>query len=131
MTKVPPPDAGLPDGSLKVTITYLEMSTPPAQRSGFVPQRKLALLRAEAMPVHFYRYLYHQVGEPWLWYERRDLDDDALAAIIQDERVEIYVLYVGGVPAGFAELDRRRKGEIQLAYLGLLPEFIGQASGAT
>jgi GNAT superfamily N-acetyltransferase len=34
-----------------------------------------------------------------------------------------------GVPAGFAELDRRTKGEIELVQFGLLPEFIGQGLG--
>ncbi len=118
-----------PSDKLTVTITYLEMRKAPPPRSGFVPRRKLALLRAEAMPVHFYRYLYERIGEPWLWYERRMLADEALQQIIQDEKVEIYVLYVGGVPAGFAELDRRRDDEIELAYLGLMPEFIGQGLG--
>ena len=34
-----------------------------------------------------------------------------------------------GVPAGFAELDRRIEGEIELAQFGLMPEFIGQGLG--
>ncbi len=35
----------------------------------------------------------------------------------------------GGVPAGFAELDRRIEGEIELVQFGLMPEFIGQGLG--
>lgn len=60
----------------------------------------------------------------------RALDDAALEAIIHDPKVEIYVLYAAGVPAGYAELDLRRKPDIELAYLGLIPEFIGQGLGA-
>jgi GNAT superfamily N-acetyltransferase len=37
---------------------------------------------------------------------------------------------VGGVPAGYAELDCRHSGEIELAYFGLIPEFIGRGLGA-
>jgi GNAT superfamily N-acetyltransferase len=57
------------------------------------------------------------------------MDDDALAALIGDPAVDIYVLYQGGEPAGFAELDRRQRGEIELAYLGLRPDFIGHGLG--
>ena len=34
-----------------------------------------------------------------------------------------------GVPAGFAELDRRIEGEIELVQFGLMPQFIGQGLG--
>jgi GNAT superfamily N-acetyltransferase len=57
------------------------------------------------------------------------MDDATLSAIIRDDRVEIYVLYVDGVPAGFAELDRREAEEIELAYFGLMPDFVGRGLG--
>ena len=127
----PETDAG-PDaeGKLDVTITYLEMSERP---SAFTPHpppgQRAALMRAEAPTVSFYRYLYDTVGEPWLWWERRALDDAALARIIQDSRIEIYVLYVDGVPAGFAELDRRHPPATEIKLLGLIPEFKGRGLG--
>ena len=127
MSHIPPPAA---NGKLAVVITYLEMLGKPSRFHTPKPLRKLALLHAETMPVHFYRYLYNTVGEPWLWYERRIMDDRALAAIIHDKRVELYVLYADGVPAGYAELDRRREDEIELAYFGLIPDFIGQGLGS-
>ena len=43
--------------------------------------------------------------------------------------MENHVLHVDGVPAGFAELDRRIEGEIELVQFGLVPEFIGQGLG--
>ncbi|UCH76180.1 MAG: GNAT family N-acetyltransferase [Rhodospirillales bacterium] len=90
---------------------------------------KIALLRAEKPTVGFYRYLYGAVGEPWRWYERNLLSDKALAAIIGDPSVEIYVLYCDGAPAGYAELDRRRDGEVELAYFGLIPDYFGRGLG--
>lgn len=125
----PPADApGVP--TLDCTITYLEMTERPAHLAVPPPRGvRIAFLHAHQPSVRFYRYLYDTVGEPWLWYERRAMDDETLRAIIQDEGVEIYVLYVEGVPAGFAELDRRTTGEIELAYFGLMPEFIGRRLG--
>jgi GNAT superfamily N-acetyltransferase len=118
------------DGRLDLTITYLEMTERPPHPHVVPPHRlKLSLLRAHQPTVGFYRFLYNSVGEPWLWYERRVMSDDDLARIIQDDRVEIYVLYVDGVPAGFAELDLRTPPNIELAYFGLMPDFIGRGLG--
>ena len=116
---------------LKVTTTYLEMHERPKSPSVHQPSigQPIALLRAEKPSVHFYRYLYNTVGEPWLWYERRELNDASLTEVIENPLVEIYVLYAGGAPAGYAELDRRVEGEIEVAYFGLLPEYTGRGLG--
>ncbi len=111
-------------------ITSLEMHSAPAHPALHPPASlKLALLRAENPSVEFYRYLYDVVGRDWNWVDRKRLSDDALAAIVGDERVEIYVPYVGGVPAGYAELDRRQAPDIELAYFGLAHDFIGLGLG--
>lgn len=117
-------------GTLDVVITYLEMTAPPVRPSLPRPAGKLALLRVEQPTVSFYRYLYNTVGERWFWYERRRMTDDALRAIVEDPKVEIYVLYVAGAPAGYIELDRRGGSDINIALFGLLPEFIGRGYGA-
>lgn len=119
----------VPRGKLEMVITYLEMLKPPQRRQLVHRGEKLALMRAEQPTVSFYRYLYNTVGGPWLWYERRLLEDDALKAIITDPEVEIYMLYLAGVPAGFAELDLRVDDEVELAYFGLVPDFIGRGLG--
>ncbi len=114
---------------IKSVITYLEMTARPTSPTPPRPAVKVALLRAEKPTVSFYRYLYETIGQDWLWWERRQLTDPQLKTIIEDDLVEIYVLYVAGVPAGFGELDRRRAKDIELAYFGLMPEFIGQSLG--
>ncbi|HTZ35445.1 MAG TPA: GNAT family N-acetyltransferase [Stellaceae bacterium] len=111
------------------TVTYLEMFERPAPRSAAPPHGKLALMRAEECSVAFYRYLYATVGTPWLWFERNALNDAALAALIGRAATEIFVLYAGGVPAGYFELDCSEAGQTELCYLGLVPDFIGRRLG--
>jgi GNAT superfamily N-acetyltransferase len=111
------------------TITYLEMLERPTGRRVPVPLDKLALMQAENCTVSFYRYLYNTVGEPWLWFERRLIDDGALAALIHRPTIEIFVLHVRGVPAGFFELDTGAPQETKLCYFGLIPHFIGRQLG--
>ena len=117
-------------GMLGVKITYLEMTERPRLPQVIHPAGiTVALLRAHRPPIAFYRFLYDTVGEPWLWYERRLLADEALEVIIHDDLVEVYVLYADGNPAGFAELDRRAANDIELAYFGIMPGHIGQGLG--
>ncbi|MGI9174602.1 MAG: GNAT family N-acetyltransferase [Rhodothermales bacterium] len=111
-----------------VSITYLEMNAPPSAPERATP-RGVTIMQAHAPTVTFYRFLYDTVGEPWQWKDRRLLDPDDLRAIIEHPDVEVHVLYFDGTPAGYAELDARKMPDVQLAYFGLMPEFIGRGLG--
>jgi ribosomal protein S18 acetylase RimI-like enzyme len=115
--------------ALEDVITYLEMLERPAGKRAPAPLDRLALMRAEDCTVSFYRHMYDTVGRPWLWFERRLVDDAALAALIAKPTIEIFVLYVRGVPAGFFELDTAAPRETKLCYFGLIPDFIGRRLG--
>jgi GNAT superfamily N-acetyltransferase len=87
------------------------------------------LLRAEHPSVAFYRFLYNSVGGDWRWWYRRQMNDAELAGILANARVEVFVLYVDGAPAGYFELDRRNEPTIDLAYFGLIPHCVGRGFG--
>lgn len=114
---------------LEDTVTYLEMLAKPAGQRVHPPHARLALMQAEQCTVSFYRYLYETVGTPWVWFERRLMSDAALAAELAKETTEVFVLYAGGVPAGYFELDAAAQNETRLAYFGLVPDFIGRRFG--
>ncbi|HAA91671.1 MAG TPA: N-acetyltransferase [Rhodospirillaceae bacterium] len=121
---------------LDVTVTYLDMTARPTRppRPAPILDVPTMILKAEQPTVAFYRHLYAAVGLPWLWFERAEMKDAALQMVLEDENIDIYVLYVGGVPAGFAEFDARRppnarEGDLHLAYFGLVSEFIGRGLG--
>jgi GNAT superfamily N-acetyltransferase len=115
--------------SVETRVTYLEMTAPPARPARPAPRSDLEIRLAQRPTVSFYRYLYAAVGEPWTWTVRRCLSDVELHAILSDPKVEVNVLWVGGVPGGYVELDRRSPPDIEVAYFGLMPEFIGQGLG--
>lgn len=111
-----------------VTVYYLEMLSPPRR---FVPAPcdGLSILHVQSPTVAEYRDLYNAVGGDFHWLSRRKLSDGELAAVIQHPLNELHVLHVAGTPAGFAELDRRQPGEIELVQFGLTREFIGRGLG--
>lgn len=117
--------------TIDVTITFLAMDAPPTSLPPPAPAVAHAIMRANNPTVSFYRYLYHTIGEDYLWWERRALSDDELRTIITSDAVEVFVFYVDGVPAGYFEIvTDTKKDEVDIGYFGLLPEFVGRRLGA-
>lgn len=114
---------------IPTVVTFLEMRAKPTNIVAPLPKDKIAILRAETPAVHFYRYLYDAIGRDYYWVDRKKLDDAALETIIRHPRVELYVLYCNGSPAGMGELDFRSEGICNLAYFGLMPEAVGRGLG--
>jgi GNAT superfamily N-acetyltransferase len=118
---------------IDITITKLQMAQRPTTMRPPLPHGhengRSVLLRARKPALHFYRYLYETVGRAYHWVDRRRMTDEALAAIVQDDEVHIYVLYVDGGPAGYFELDFREPPDAELAYFGLFPNHIGKGLG--
>ena len=69
------------------------------------------------------------MGADYVWWLRRTLSDAALDAILSEPGVSVHVLYRGGEPAGFFELDRRGRPVMNISYFGLLPRAVGQGLG--
>lgn len=133
---IPQPVANLPDEAaqpdLPVVITHLEMTEPPSTAPMRPPilDVPLSLLHVPNPGVAFYRYLYHTIGESWFWWIRRALSDDQLLAAITANTIDLSVLYVGGQPAGYVELNAApMPEEMEIAYLGLMPDFTGRGLG--
>lgn len=114
---------------IPMRTVYLEMTQKPCYRNIVPPVRECFVMRACRPTVAFYRFLYGTVGKDWFWVNRLKMCYEELKKILEDEGVEIYVLYVNGTPAGYAEIDRRIDGEIEFVYFGLMPEFIGRGLG--
>ena len=114
---------------IPMTVTFLEMTAKPSAVPPPIPKGKVALLRCEKPSPHFYRYLYDTIGADYYWVDRKRLDTDGLALVIQDPLNRLFVLYRDGSPAGMAELDLRKAGIANISYFGLMPEMIGKRLG--
>lgn len=111
-----------------VIVTFLRMDAPPATPAPPMPQRG-RVRRDRWCTTEQYRFLYDSVGAQHVWWLRRTVPDHALAAMLRDTRISIYVLDVDGAPGGFYELDRTPWPVVNLSYFGLMPHAIGQGFG--
>jgi GNAT superfamily N-acetyltransferase len=115
--------------SVRVTVTFLRMDRKPGAPAHPLPTGA-SVIRVSACSVPFYRYMYDEVGGDYVWWLRRTMPDAELAALLGDPRVSIHVLYAGGEPAGFYELDRRHKPDVNISYFGLMPHAVGKGMGS-
>ena len=113
---------------MKVKVTYLQLFARP-ERTVPLSREGITVVHAKKPTVSYYRFLYETVGRDYSWPRCKKLSDAELASLLHDPRIEVHVLMVDGVPAGFAELDRRSGSEIELVQFGLMPDFIGQGLG--
>lgn len=111
-----------------VTTRFLQMHHVPA-RSGSACAADIKIVHERALSPTAYRDLYNGVGAPWLWYERSELPDNELAALIEDPTVSIYTLRESAEIVGYAELRHAPKDEMQILYFGLMPAHIGKGLG--
>lgn len=93
------------------------------------PRAGVVVERVPGRSCEFYRQLYRSIGADLCWVNRLAMPDEQLQAILSDDRVEVFVLRVEGELAGYSELYRRVGNEVELAYFGLIPRFIGQGLG--
>lgn len=116
-------------GELAAVVTSLESVERPRLQA--LPSSPLRPARWASPKPAAYRALFRRVGARWLWFSRLMLDDEALSAIIDDPRVQIFAVLDGsGIEIGLLELDFRRQGECEIAFLGLVPELAGKGHGA-
>lgn len=112
-----------------VTITYLQMRSPDELRRAPEPAIADRLLRRAEVPCPaFSRFLYTAVGGNWYWRDRLGWTAAQWREYLERPGIETWLLSVRGTPAGYIELDRQAQ-DVEIAYFGLIPEFIGQGLG--
>ncbi len=115
-------------GEVAAIVTRYEMSQRP--KPAPLLSSPLRLVRWKDAEPEKYRILFRRVGEHWLWYSRLVLSDHELRATIHDSLVEVHaVLDPKGIEVGLLELDFRQTGQCLVAFLGLVPQLIGQGLG--
>jgi ribosomal protein S18 acetylase RimI-like enzyme len=114
---------------VRATRRYLEISSLADLQPAPSPACAAIVHRVQRCPAAFYRFLYAAVGEEYHWIDRLPWTDDEIRVHLAREAVQLWVMYVGGAPAGWYELRRETDGAVEIAYFGLLKEFHGQGLG--
>jgi GNAT superfamily N-acetyltransferase len=115
--------------SAEVLITtYLEMRSADQVRPKAADPHLQILEKAER-DWRFNRELYFLVGEQWDWIDKRRWTDEQWQEYAMAPELRTFAGYYDGALSGYYELRRDPQGGIEIAYFGLLPEWIGRGLG--
>jgi ribosomal protein S18 acetylase RimI-like enzyme len=107
------------------TVTHLEITDPAQIRApNRHPELRYELERSREPGLS--RWFYLQVGAEYNWTDRIPWPDERWAA--WEDAVETWVATADGRRVGYFELWPR-DGAVQLAFLGLLPGYLGRGIG--
>jgi GNAT superfamily N-acetyltransferase len=108
--------------------TYLEMRSVDQLR----PKRagsKFQVHEKTNPDWRFNRDLYFRVGEQWDWVDKRPWTEDQWKQYATAPELRTFAAYYDDALAGYYELRRDGERGIEIAYFGLLPEWIGRGLG--
>ena len=117
------------DMDIEVTRTYLQLDQPDSLQPVPLADSRVRIDRVTLCPASFYRYLYSEVGRFYHWTDRLPWTDDEIRAHLARPQITLWVMYSDGAPAGYFELERHPDGSIEVAYFGLIQEFLGRGLG--
>ena len=115
--------------SIPVTKTYLEMRSPDELRPADTPEPTPAIERVEHCSPELFRFLYAEVGRAFQWTDRLRWSDETILRYLADPGVTLWLMSWEAEPAGYFELRQHEDGSVEIAYFGLLPNFIGRGWG--
>ena len=79
--------------------------------------------------VSFFRFLYAEVGRAYQWTDRLSWSDETIRAHLATAGVSVWLMTWEERPAGYFELRQHEDSSVEIAYFGLLPDFIGRGWG--
>ncbi len=111
-----------------LVTTYLEMQSPDQLRVKRADAR-FQIREERERDWRFNRDLYFRVGEQWEWLDKRPWTDEQWKQYASARELQTFAAYCNDTLAGYYELRRDTEEGVEIAYFGLLPEFIGQGLG--
>jgi len=115
--------------NVKVTRTYLQLTRPDDLKPARTDTSHAEIVQLVSCPASFYRYLYSEVGRFYHWTDRLPWTDEEIRAHLARPEITLWVMYAEGSPAGYFELERHSDGSTEIAYFGLIQEFLGRGLG--
>jgi GNAT superfamily N-acetyltransferase len=112
-----------------VTTWFLETRDRSELRRSAPPASAPRIERVCVAQPEFNRFLYTAVGGHWYWRDRLPWSYTQWMAWLDRDEVQTWVMYERGAPAGYVELEKQTAGEVEIAYFGLIPRFIGRGLG--
>ncbi len=113
----------------QVTTYYLELRGVEEFEASGSEVPNLEIREARIASPELGRFLYTAVGRAWGWTDRLSWPYAKWLAHLERPEVELWIAYVDGVIAGYVELERQPGESVEIAYFGMIRQFMGMGIG--
>ena len=115
----------------KVERNYLEINSIKDLNESSKVDEKFSIQYLKTPDFQINKFFYKNVGKKHNWIDRLAWTEKQWIDYVSDENVKTYILKDKNEFAGYFELILHNdKNEIEIAYLGLLEEYINQKIGS-
>jgi len=114
---------------IQVTRTYLEMRQPSDLNAAKLNDPVIKIEHQQNCSVDLFRLLYVEVGKNYHWIDRLPWTDEDIRDYLAQPEISLWLMTYDNEKAGYFELRKCEDGSTELAYFGLLPQFIGRGLG--
>ena len=114
---------------IDVTRTYLEMRAPSELQPAHSDDPSIRIEWQHNCSIELFRDLYRQVGKNYFWTDRLSWTDEQINTYLQQPGVSLWLMTYDEDIAGYFELKRAPDSSTEIAYFGLMPQFIGRGLG--
>ena len=115
--------------TIEVTRTYLEMRDSAALCGAKLEDPAIQIEQQRDCSVELFRFLYVEVGKNYRWIDRLPWTDDDIRAYLRQPEISVWLMTYDKERAGYFELRKCEDGSTEIAYFGLMPQFIGRGLG--
>lgn len=113
----------LPPGRIANVVTFLERTEP--LKEAVPPPGVIAIRRVPEPDAGWFRDLYREIGEQWLWFSRAVMSDTELGALLTLPSTSVIAAARGGRDVGLAELSKGDDGSVEIVTFGVVPSELG------
>ena len=114
---------------IEVTRTYLEMRDSSELNGAKLADPSIEIGEQRDCSIELFRFLYAEVGKNYHWIDRLPWTDEQIVAHLNKPENSIWLMTCDGETAGYFELRKCEDGSVELAYFGLMPQFLGRGLG--
>lgn len=115
--------------TIEVTRTYLEMRDPSELQAAKLDDTLIRIELQSDCPIDLFRWLYVEVGKNYHWIDRLPWTDNDIRAHLARPEISVWLMTYDKERAGYFELRKCEDGSTEVAYFGLLPQFLGRGLG--
>ena len=116
---------------MRVDRFYLEINSFQNLKQVECPNMNLTLERVNPPNIEINKFFYKNIGKKHRWVDRLVWDNLKWISYLENKNVHTYVLKLNNDLIGYFEAIKNQKNkDTEIAYFGILEEFIGKKIGA-